>query len=669
MKRATIHKVLWVVAVAGVCISGSAAASQLQAWGLDSDGQITNVPAGNSYVAIAAGDAHGLGLRSDGTIEAWGKNTDGECLVPTGIYRYVAAGADFSLAIRTDGSIAAWGKDSDGQVSQVPKGNSFVAVDGGETFAVALKSDGSIVAWGNDRWGQVSGAPTDTGFTAVVAGDGHGVALRPDGSLVTWGYFAATQGAPDSGTFTAISAGGTFCVALRSDGSLVWWGTETVDYGLAQVPPGNDYVAVSAGYLHCVALKKDGSLVGWGAGTDTSVYPHWGQANPPAGENHIAIACGFCYSLALTGDISTGTVAAGIRDDFGDDKQGSLWTVRNTDPRACWLEEANGRLELRAAAQASLSTAYYVTNNWRIDSASDFSFKIDFHYGLQTDPLAWLSVGLTPDINDLNPHHVEFGPGCGKLYPHVWYEAVEGAELADFDFVDRTADKGVLYVSYDAKLDKLYLSTSGYGAGYAWRVVSGLLHGSWAGRPLWLYIGGGSDGQEIASGEAYLDNFVMETGGPLIPALSAVYRFWSPVLQSHFYTIDPNEKDWLIKAYPNVWTYEGPVFRAAATSNSPGLAPVYRFWSLAGQGHFYTINPSEKKYLTDYWSKAWTLEGVAFYAYPEGSQSPVSKPVYRFFRPNEGSHFYTIDPSEGDWLLKTYPQIFTAEGVAFYAFE
>ncbi len=127
MRRLTFRDVLWVAAAVGVCLTRSAPAGQLRAWGWDSDGQITKLPAGSTFMAIAAGDEHGLGLRFDGTIVAWGQNANGECVVPSGTYQAVGAGADFSLAIRSDGSIAAWGNNSDGQVSKVPTGRNFVA--------------------------------------------------------------------------------------------------------------------------------------------------------------------------------------------------------------------------------------------------------------------------------------------------------------------------------------------------------------------------------------------------------------------------------------------------------------------------------------------------------------------------------------------------------------
>ncbi len=664
MRRKIIYNVLPIVALVGLWVAGPVTAGQLRAWGSDSDGQITRLPTEGTYIAVAAGDAHGLALRADGTVMAWGQNDSGQCNVPAGTYRAVAAGADFSLAIRTDGSLAVWGGNSDGQVSRAPAGKDFTAVDGGEAFAVALRANGSLVAWGNDRWGQVSGVPKGAGFTAVVAGDAHGVALRSDGSLASWGHWAAIQNTPTRGPFTAIGAGGTFCVALRSDGSLVWWGFESYNAGLAKVPAGNDYTAVAAGYLHCLALKKDGSLVGWGAGTDSSGHPNWGQAKPPADRNYTALAAGLYYSVALTGQ----AIAPSLADDFDDNKQGSLWRQSGDDPTNCRLDEANGRLELRATGKTKATPAYYVSNGWRIDPTNGFSFKIGFYWGLRSDPLAWLTIGLAPDIADLRAGHVQLSPGSSQLYRHISYEAVDG-DRTQTDTDARSDDSGVLYVSYNAGRDELYLSTTGYGAGHAWRMVTGLLRGSWAGRPLWLYIGGGSNGQPIRSGDAYFDNFAVETGGLTVPSLSNVDRFWSPVLRRHFYTIDPQERDKLMKEYSKTWTYEGPVFQAATTPDAPGLAPVYRFWSLKTQDHFYTIDKAEKDMLAAKYAKIWQFEGVAFYAHPEGAQPPASRPVFRFWRPKDSAHFYTIDPAERDRLLKEYPQAYTFEGVAFYAFK
>jgi len=36
-----------------------------------------------------------------------------------------------------------------------------------------------------------------------------------------------------------------------------------------------------------------------------------------------------------------------------------------------------------------------------------------------------------------------------------------------------------------------------------------------------------------------------------------VYRFWLLILGCHFFTMSEDERDWLLVAYPHIWTYEG----------------------------------------------------------------------------------------------------------------
>lgn len=687
MRSATIHHVLGLAAFIIACAAGSLQAGEVRAWGLNRDGQVTEIPAGSDYVAVAAGDAHGLALRSDGAVVAWGRNEDGQCEVPPGTYQAIGAGADFSLAIRTDGSIAAWGYDGQRQISGVPAGNDFVAVDGGELFAVALRADGSLVAWGNNRWGQVSDVPVGKGFKAVAAGDDHAVALQSDGSLVSWGYWTAPEGAPTSGVFTAVGAGGSFSVALKDDGSIVWWGSDPYGNGLSRVPTGNDCLAVSAGYLHGLALKRDGSVVGWGAGTDASGYPNWGQAMPPAGNDYKALACGLYFSVALTGEIDPVDPPkppdppeppeppkpdpAVVADNFDDNLVGSLWRLYGEDLVSCWLEEANQRMELMASAQARGISAYCMGSDWRLDPMGDFSFKVDYHYAPVTDQAGWVFLGIAPDANDVYMRYVKVGAGCDKQHPYLWYETIDG-ERNETNFIDRRQDDGVLYVSYDAAKDELYLSGAAYGSESAWTVIPGLLQGSWRGAPVTVFLGGGANGLDIVSGDAWLDNFAVDMGSVLRPSaasISEVHRFWSPVLARHFYTIDSAEKDMLIREFANFWTYEGPVYKAATTPFQAGLAPVYRFWSPTGQSHFYTIDEAEKNQLIEKYPDVWTFEGIAFYAYPEGAQPAETMPVFRFWKLSDNSHFYTMDPSERDMLIKEYPHIYSYEGVAFYAYR
>jgi len=148
--------------------------------------------------------------------------------------------------------------------------------------------------------------------------------------------------------------------------------------------------------------------------------------------------------------------------------------------------------------------------------------------------------------------------------------------------------------------------------------------------------------------------------------LSAVYRFWSPVFSTHFYTISAVERDFLINNYSHAWTYEGVAYYAFADSSQPGVAPVYRFWS--GHSHFYTIDVTERDWLLNNYSSVWTYEGVAFYAYAKGSQPVGTHAVYRFWSGILSTHFFTISPTERDWLISNYSAVWTDEGLAWYAY-
>ena len=162
-----------------------------------------------------------------------------------------------------------------------------------------------------------------------------------------------------------------------------------------------------------------------------------------------------------------------------------------------------------------------------------------------------------------------------------------------------------------------------------------------------------------------LDYIVLHAAdGPL----TDVYRFWSPVNERHFYTIDEAERDKLINLYPHVWTYEDIAYYAFATDCEPNLAPIYRFWSGSLNAHFYTADEAERDKLINDYPHVWIYEGPAFYAYPDGQQPDNALPVYRFWSPVLESHFYTMDETERDKLIDLYPHVWTYECIAWYAY-
>jgi hypothetical protein len=150
---------------------------------------------------------------------------------------------------------------------------------------------------------------------------------------------------------------------------------------------------------------------------------------------------------------------------------------------------------------------------------------------------------------------------------------------------------------------------------------------------------------------------------------TSVYRFWSAVYGHHFYTVNERERDKLINRYSDVWTYEGGVYSSFADEYDTDMVPVYRFWSDSLGSHFYTINEAERDKLINRYSDVWAYEGVVFWAYPEGAQPEGAKPVYRFWSDSLGGHFYTISESEKDKLINRFSDVWTYEGIAWYAYD
>jgi len=260
----------------------------------------SGVLAGKTVVAISvgssysAGTSYSLALCSDGTVAAWGAGANGQLgnnitanssvpvLVSTSgalsgkTVVKISAGGSHSLALCADGTLVAWGNNSEGRFgnnstagSPVPvvvplagalAGKVISGISAGDAHSLAIAS-GQAVAWGSDGYAgrlgtgsQTSGslvpvAVVSTGIlsgktvTFVASGSSHSMALCSDGTVATWGsnssgalgdnsYDSRTSpvGILQSAVFTGktvigIDAGGSFSLAQFSDGSLAAWGS------------------------------------------------------------------------------------------------------------------------------------------------------------------------------------------------------------------------------------------------------------------------------------------------------------------------------------------------------------------------------------------------------------------------------------------------------------
>lgn len=317
----------------GMAVSGEAlvAVWPFVGWGLNNYGQADIPPNLTNIAALAAGYAHSMALRADGTVVAWGAGTNntassphfGQVQVPADLTNVaaIACGGYHSLALREDGTVVAWGAGITNNGSGPNNGQSIVpvglsnatAIAAGFYHSLALCSDGTVTAWGANSYGQTN-VPADlTNVAAVACGTYHNLALRADGTVVGWGAGMTNSGVhphygqsivpPDLGNVVAIACGGHHSLAVRQDGSLVAWGAGVTNagvsphYGQAQVPAVLTNVAmVAGGFYHSIAVTRDGAVSAWGLNNN-------GQISVPAGlRSPLALAGGPYHTLLLQSD-------------------------------------------------------------------------------------------------------------------------------------------------------------------------------------------------------------------------------------------------------------------------------------------------------------------------------------------------------------------------------
>jgi len=156
--------------------------------------------------------------------------------------------------------------------------------------------------------------------------------------------------------------------------------------------------------------------------------------------------------------------------------------------------------------------------------------------------------------------------------------------------------------------------------------------------------------------------------GAGIPARLSVHRFWSEAIASYLYTAKAREKDKLVRRFSDVWVYQGIEYQALPPSFEPGSVPVYRFWSDDLWTHFYTIDPTERDELIDGPSTTWIYEGEAFWVFPPETRVPGTIPVYRFWSEPIRRHFYTTNEEQKDDIIRELANVWTYEGVVWRAF-
>ncbi len=288
-------------------------------------GSFTTLPTSETgcWQSVSTGMYHSLGLKTDGTLWAWGGNAHGQLGDGTEIDRNapvqigtgnnwmkIETGNDYSLGLKTDGTLWVWGRNLYGQLgdgnfvnkltpTQLGTATDWVSMTAGDSHTIAVKSNGTLWAWGHNNYGQLGDGSsidknipiqigTATDWKSVASGSEHTLAIKTNGTLWAWGDNSSgqlgdgtsvqrrspVQVGTDS-NWKSVDGGRNHSIGVKTDGTLWTWGANnigqlgdgTTSYKFVPTQIGTETIWQSANASFngsSIAIKSNGTLWGWG---------------------------------------------------------------------------------------------------------------------------------------------------------------------------------------------------------------------------------------------------------------------------------------------------------------------------------------------------------------------------------------------------------------------
>jgi alpha-tubulin suppressor-like RCC1 family protein len=206
--------------------------------------------AGIRFVDIAAGENFSMALSEWGTVYTWGENESGQLGnndatgtdrnypdIVNGLIgiRSITVGFRHALVLQADGTILAWGENSDRQcgnigadgadalepveMANITTPASAIAMAGGRSYSAVILNDNLVYTCGGNSWGQLGymdpfvsqrdllGVVENfSGGQTVACGDVFTVVRNTDGTIWTWGSNSNGQLGIDPATTYSLQA-------------------------------------------------------------------------------------------------------------------------------------------------------------------------------------------------------------------------------------------------------------------------------------------------------------------------------------------------------------------------------------------------------------------------------------------------------------------------------